>query len=57
MATQIEKDAFKLLEVLVEAPRDKFIDGHAIVRFTGLEPNNINDAVGFLSKSYFPRIN
>jgi hypothetical protein len=51
MATQIEKDAFRVLEVLVSAPRDQDIDGHAIVRLTGLEPGSVNDAVSLLVDS------
>lgn len=46
----IEKNAFKILRILIENKQDEYINGNEIESLTGLKPIEINDAVAYLEE-------
>ena len=51
MATQIDKDAVAILEILANAPRDQHLKGEEIAGQAELDPGRVNDAVAILVHS------
>ena len=51
MATQIDKDAVAILEILANAPRDQHFKGEEIAGQAELDPGRVNDAVAILVDS------
>ncbi|MGA2261263.1 MAG: hypothetical protein ABSH28_07500 [Acidobacteriota bacterium] len=47
-ATQIDRDAIKILGVLANAPRGEYVDRNDVARLSGLPPDRVNDAVALL---------
>jgi hypothetical protein len=47
-ATQIDRDAIKILGVLANAPRGEYVDRNDVAASSGLPPDRVNDAVALL---------
>jgi hypothetical protein len=48
MTTQIDQDAYALLDALSSEPRDSYVSGGRLAEKTGLQPERINDAMSML---------